>query len=267
MSSKLFELRKRLRKTFIVLCFFLLAIGSTLLVVASTLPSHLNESKAQSLTQEYEERYYEMSSESREEKELQIAALRTGKWPMRNAGILMCLVGATLLWAVVHLQLWNIDSLERLRTPKTRFGLVALASVSWLSLIPAFWLELADEYAQDDLRPHNNEMGHGVFLAMGVPLILLLWLTCSILYRYVVLKNVSLPATLWQRDCAKSRRNIALTLFYGGVFVGLGLLAILSSVYFVWSVPSELIGTYVVVSTWAGSLNCERSPDRMGAVR
>jgi hypothetical protein len=241
-----------------VVSLWLLALGAGIVLLgkAHTMAAHTDERKAQELTDRYEEGRIRMSPQERERREREIAALRTAKWRLYNLGIGICLAGATLAVGIVRFQLWDMYNLRAATTPRTRARLIALASVAWLALIPAFFLDLQDAYDQDDLMPHDD-VGHGMFLLLGVPIIVLIWLAATILCRFVVLRKVNLPARLWYVDYSMTYRSVGLTVFYGAMICLLAASVMLSALYFKWGIPSGLVGTYVMLSSRAGLLNRE----------
>jgi hypothetical protein len=234
-------------------CILGLGVGIALLGKAYTMAAHVDEREAQALTDSYEEGRIRMPLREREQRESQIAALRTAKWRLYNFGVCICLVGATLAVAIIRFRLWDVYNLRTATTPLTRLRLIALASAAWLSLIPAFFLDLQDAYDQDDLMPHDD-VGHGMFLVLGVPIIVVIWLFATLLCRFVVLRRVNLPARLWYGNYDRTHRRVGLTIFYGAMICLLAALVVLSSLYFKWGIPSGLVGIYVMLSSRAGLL-------------
>jgi hypothetical protein len=242
----------------LVLCAVALVVGVALLGKAYTMPAHVDERKAQQLTDSYAQRHFDMSPQERVQREGEIVNLRTAKWPLYNIGVSICLAAATFAVAIVRFRLWDMRNLKIATTPRTRLRLIGLASIAWLALIPAAFVEINDEFFQDDLFPHN---GYGVggtsglFLVTGVPLIVVIWTLATLICRFLVLRNVNLPATLWQAGYSRSSRNVALTVFYGAMIGLLAASVAWSAVYYIWAIPSGLIGIYVMLSSRAGLLS------------
>ncbi len=196
---------KTIGMTLVALCVVALAVGVALLSKAHTMSAHIDERKAQQLTQSYEEGYFDMSPQERKQRESEIVNLRTAKWKLYDTGVCICLVAATFAVAIVRFRLWDTSNLRIATTPQTRWRLIALASAAWLALIPAAFLEIRDEFVQDDLMPYNSYgVGgtSGLFLVTGVPLIVVIWMLGTLICRFLVLRNVNLPATLWQARSA-----------------------------------------------------------------
>ncbi len=239
----------------VVLCAVAFAVGVTLLCMAYTMSAHVDERRAQQLTESYEEGRFHMSPQEREQSEREIVSLRTAKWPLYNIGVCICLATATFAVAIARFRLWDMRNWKVITTPRTRWRLIALASAAWLALIPATFLEINDEFLQDDLMPHN---GYGVggtsglFLATGVPLIVVIWMLATLICRFVVLRSVNLPTTLWQASYPGQSRNVALAIFYGATMGLLAASVAWSAVYYIWGMPSGLIGIYVTLSSRAG---------------
>jgi hypothetical protein len=222
------------------------------------MPPHIDERKAQELTDSYEERHFDISPQERAQRESEIISLRTGKWSLYNIGVCMCLFAATFAVSIVRFRLWDIRNLKEATTPHTRWRLIALGSAAWLALIPTTLLEIGDEFLQDDLRPHNGYGAggtSGLFLVTQAPLIVMIWMLATFTCRFVVLRNVNLPAPLWYAGYSKSSRNVFLTVFYTAMIGLLATLVALSAVYFIWAIPSGLIGIYVMLSSRAGLLS------------
>jgi hypothetical protein len=229
--------------------------GVTLLLKASNVPPHVDEERAQRLATTYEEKYYDLSAKEREQQAQEIIDLRTSKWALRNLGVRLCLIGVTLALAIVWFRLWDLQNLRRMGTPQTKFSASILMFICWLGLILAFWFQLLDDFVQDDLRPHNNDQVFGLFLAIQVPAMLFIGLFSVFIYRYLIIRNASLPSVLWRSDYAASGRNVALTMVCVIFLIAMALILALSLQYFMWALPTEMVLMYVVLSTWAGLLN------------
>jgi hypothetical protein len=218
------------------------------------MPAHVDERTAERLTESYESRYFDASPEERVKREEEIAGLRTGKWKLRNMGVCICLVSLTLAVAIARFRLWDIRNLKTATTPKSALRLIGLASIAWLALIPASLIQLNDEYAQDDLRPHND-VGHGSFLVLGVPAIVITWALAAMICSFVIHRHGNLPANLWCGDRSRPYLNVGITIFFG-VLTALLVVAIEWSVgSFVWAVPSAMVGVYLALSSRAALLN------------
>jgi hypothetical protein len=239
----------------VLLCVVAFSVGIALLWTASTMPAHVDETRAQELTDIYDWGHFNISPQEREERENEIVSLRTAKWPLYNIGLCICLVAATLAVPIVRFRLWDMRNLKIATTPQTRWRLITLASAAWLALIPATFMELHDEYAQDDLMPHSGAPAVGIFWATGVPAIVVIWAFATLVCRFVVLRNANLPAALWCADYRRSYRRVSLNGFYGTM---IGLLVVFvagSAVYYIWAVPSGMVGIYVMLSSRAGLLS------------
>ena len=107
--------------------------------------------------------------------------------------------------------------------------------------------------------PHND-VGHGMFLLLGVPTIIVIWIFATLVCRFVVLRKAKLPARLWGVDHKRTYRSVGLTSLYGVMIGLLAVFTVLSAVYFKWGIPSELLGIYVLLSSRAALLNRDSSP-------
>src|SRR5258708_7288356 len=237
----------------VLLCILALGVGIALLGQAHTMSAHVDERKAQELTDSYEEGRYRMSPQEREQRESQIAGLRTAKWRLYNFGVCICLAGAALAVAIVRFRLWDIHNLRTATTPRIRLRLIALASAAWLALIPAFFLDLQDAYDQDDLMPHDD-IGHGMFLVLGVPIIIAIWLFATLICRFVVLRKVNLPARLLVRKLRQGVSRCGFDdLLWNYDLPACCFSSVLGAV-FQMGYP-EWIGRYVMLSSRAGLLS------------
>jgi hypothetical protein len=200
----------------VVLCVVAFGVGIALLGKAYSMSAHVDEPRAQELTERYDWGHFQMSPQEREQREREIAGLRTPKWSLYNIGVCICLAAVIFAVAIVRLRLWNMLNLRAATTPRTRWRLIALGSA--LALIPAIFIEIHDEYAQDDLTPQNGPgTGGAMFLLVGIPTIIVVWLLATLICRFVVLRNVNLPAALWYVDHTKTYRNVGLKVFYGAM--------------------------------------------------
>lgn len=252
------RLGKIVGRTLVLLCVVALGVGVALLGKAHTMSAHVDERKAQQLTDSYEQGHFDMPPQEREQRENEIVDLRTAKWRLYDIGVCLCLAAATFAFAIVRFRLWDIRNLKTATTPHTRWRLIALASAAWLALIPSFVLQLRDEYAQDDLRPHNGygaDGDTGLFLVTGVPLIIAIWMVATPICRFLVFRNVSLPATLWRADYSGTDSSLGLKLFYGAIIGLLAAFVVWSTAYDKWAIPSGLVGIYVMLSSRAGLLS------------
>jgi hypothetical protein len=202
----------------VALCVVAFGVGIALLGKAYTMSAHVDEPRAQELTERYDWGHFQMSPQEREQRESEIVGLRAPKWPLYNIGVCICLAAVIFAVAIVRFRLWDMHNLRAATTPRTRWRLIALGSAAWLALIPAIFIEIHDEYAQDDLTPQNGPgTGGGMFLLVGIPTIIVVWLLATLICRFVVLRNVNLPAGLWYVDHSKTYRNVGLKVFYGAM--------------------------------------------------
>jgi hypothetical protein len=237
------------------LCVIALVLGIAFIGIAHTMPAHVDEQKAHQLTDNYDQDYFAMSPQERVRRAGEIVNLRTAKWSLYNIGICICLVAATFAVSIIRFRLWDMRNLMTATTPRTRWRLITLGSAAWLALIPAFILEIHDEYKRDDLRPYDGYGAGGdsiVFLMTAAPFIILIWLSAALICRFVVLRSVDLPAGLWSAGYRTGCRNAGLTAFYGMMIALLVAFVALSAVYGKWAIPSGLVGIYVMLSSWAG---------------
>jgi hypothetical protein len=243
----------------VVLCVVAFSIGIALLAKAYTLSPHVDEPKAQELTDRYQREHFDMSLPEREQRASEIINLRTAKWLLYNIGVCLCLAAATFGIAIVRFRLWDMGNLKAATTPRTRSRLIALASAAWLALIPAFVLGLHDDYAQDDLMPLNGYgpgAESGLFLMTQAPLIIVIWMVATLICRFLVLGKVNLPVSLWCVDRGGGNyRSVILRGLYGVAIGLLFALVALCTLYFKWAIPSGLIGIYVMLSSRAGVLS------------
>jgi hypothetical protein len=232
--------------------------GIILLVVAHEMPAHSDEARATELTIQYEHRYTNGTPEEKKSIEQQIVSLRTSKWRFFDTGLAMCLIGLILLVAIIRFKLWDVRMFRFATTPRTRLGLLVLASGAWLTLLPASFLELENEYSRDDLTP-TIDTGHGGFLFFAAPFFVVTWIIIVLLGRFIVLRKATLPTNLWCWDSDRRHRSITFTLlcsFLGGV---LTLLIAWSVRAFPWALPSLIVGLYVIASTRAALLGRNRN--------
>src|SRR5437016_366282 len=108
--SRRFE--KEVGAAVVLLCVVVLGLGLALLGRAYTMPTHVDERKAHELTEIYEQGYYDMSPQEREQHANEIVGMRTAKWPLYNTGVCLCLVAATLAVPIVRFRLWDIRNLK-----------------------------------------------------------------------------------------------------------------------------------------------------------
>lgn len=233
----------------IALCVIGCAIGSTFLVWAHEMPAHTDEAHAADLTIQYEKIYINGSPEAKMSIEEQLVSLRTSKWKIHYAGLVMCLAGSTLLITVFRFKLWDIRKLRSATTPRSKFGLLTLASGAWLALAPTLILELEDEYVRDDLTP-TIDTGRGVEVLL-IPHFVLTGIMLILVGRFIVLRNAALPANLWCWDGDRRNRSIALTIFYGLLCGAIVVLIAISIAGLPWALPSLSVGLYVIASTRA----------------
>jgi hypothetical protein len=241
-----------------MLCVVAFSAGIALLGKACTMLAHVDEPKAQELTDKYQQEHFDMSPQEREQRASEIVNLRTAKWLLYNIGVCLCLGAATFGAAVVRFRLWDMNNLKTATTPRTRLRLIALTSAAWLALIPAFVLGLHDDYAQDDLTPldgYGPGAGSVLFLMSMAPLIIVICMVAALICRFLVLRKVNLPVSLWYADHGRTYRSMVLTGFYGLAICMLAALVALSALYFKWAIPSGLIGIYVMLSSRAGLLS------------
>jgi hypothetical protein len=179
----------------VVLSLFTVSVGIVLIVKAHDMPSHSDKRRAIELTKSYEQNYVTGALDRLEPVKHEIVALRTSKWRFYNTGLAMCLVSLPLLFAIFRFRLWDLRNLRAVETPRTRLVLLGLASCAWLALLPALQLQSDDDYAQDDLTP-TIDAGHGSLLVVGSELILITLIVLLAVGRFLILKNVLLPANL-----------------------------------------------------------------------
>lgn len=252
--------------TFTALCAAGFIVGIALLVAAYRLPAHSDEARATELTIQYEKHFLHSTPEVRASIERQIIPLRTSKWSFYNIGLLLCLTTPLLLAAIIRFKLWDIRMLRSATTPQTKLRLLLLASVAWLSLLPATLLELGDEFSQDDLTP-TIDTGNGAFVFILPPFFLTSWIIFMLAGHFVVLGKARLPANLWSWDSDRPFRSQIWTALYG--FLG-GIIVILILLSWWrrngWHLPGLFIGLYVIASTRAALVNRgEVSDEPLGA--
>jgi len=134
---------------------------------------------------------------------------------------------------------------------------LGIASIAWLALLPATQLQIGDEFAMDDFTPFTDT-GHGMFLVFGPPLFATIWIGTIVVGRFIVLRNVLLPADLWCWDGTRRRRSLVWTVFYGLLSALLIALVGFSTFTFPWSLPTWILGLYVILSTRAALVNCSQ---------
>ena len=238
----------------VALCLVATGVGIALLVMAHGMPSHTDERRAAELTRLYEQNYVKLTPEQREPAKQEIIALRTSKWKLYNAGLGTCLVSPLLLFAMLRFGLWDVRNLRAAKTPRTRLGLLGLASAAWLALLPALQLQSDDEYAQDDLTP-TIDTGHGSLWIVGPKWFLLILIVMLAFGRFFVLRRVLLPANLWCWDSVRPYRSLVLSSFYGLLGGVLVVLIVWSASNFSWALPSLMVGLYVILSSRAALIN------------
>jgi hypothetical protein len=237
----------------VVLSLFTISVGIGLIVKARGMASHTDERRAAELTRLYEQNYVR-APDQLEPVKREIVALRTSKWRLYNAGVAICLVTPLLLLAILRFRLWDVRNLRSVKTPRTRLGLLGLASCAWLALLPALLLQSDDEYAQDDLTP-TIDTGHGSILVVGSELILVALIVLLAFGRFLVLRNVLLPANLWCWDGARPYRSAILSAIYGLLGCVFIIVIVWSANNFSWALPSLMIGLYVILSSRAALIN------------
>jgi hypothetical protein len=119
------------------LCLVAAIAGIACLIVAHGMPAHVDERRAGQLTGLYEHDYSSKTDEQRKPIEQEMASLRTSKWKLYHAGLVLSLVSTVLLYAWYRFKLWDLRNLKHAETPCTRLSLLALASGAWLTLVPA----------------------------------------------------------------------------------------------------------------------------------
>jgi hypothetical protein len=240
----------------VALCLVSISVGSALLVTAHNTPAHTDERRADELARLYEQNYAS-NPERLEPIRQQIAALRTSKWNLYDAGLDMCLLSATLLFGVVRFRIWDLRNLRTVGTPRSRLGLLGLASIALLALLPALQLQSDYEYVRDDLAP-AIDTGRGTILFLGTGLFLLLWIPMMVVGRFLVLRHASLPSNLWCWDNTQHYRSVILTTFFGLVVALLAILLVWSANNFPWAIPSLLVGVYVILSSRAALVSADK---------
>ncbi|MCP4616557.1 MAG: hypothetical protein GY844_08960 [Bradyrhizobium sp.] len=243
----------------ITLCAAAFVAGTALLITAHGMLAHTNESRAIELTIRYERLYVNGTQEDKTAVEREIASLRTPKWKLYNAGLTMCLTAPILLIAIYRFRLWDVRMLRYAVTPRSRMSLLVLAGAAWLALLPAFVLELHDEYARDDLTP-TMDTGHGSAVMAAPTFFATTLFVLTAFGRYVVLRNARLPANLWSWDEQQPRRSLAWTIFYGLIACALVVLIAGAASGSPWFLPSLIVGLYVIASTRAALLNGDGRP-------
>jgi hypothetical protein len=241
--------------TFTALCAAGLIVGIALLVAAYRLPAHSDEARARELTIQYEHHFLDSTPEVRDSIEQKIIPLRTSYWSFYRIGLVLCLTTPMLLAAIIRFKLWDIRMLRFATTPQTRLRLLLLASVAWLSLLPAILQETADEFTQDDLT-WAIDTGNGMFAFVLPPFFLITWIVSMLVGRFIVLRKAKLPANLWSWDSDRPSRSLVWTVLYGFLAGIIAILVLLSWWYRNgWYLPGLLVGLYVTVSTRAALLN------------
>lgn len=234
---------------------FLLAgcLGGGLLYKSSGMPSHMDMQRASQLTISYEASYGSWTSEERLIAEREVVALRTPKWALFNAGLSLCFLSLVGLLAIVRFRLWNVHNSTAATTPSTRWRFLALAAVAWLAFVFAWPMEIGRILQQDDLTPTSDAFAPAIISSLPILLLFLPFLL--LIGRFVVLRNVALPASLWLWDASRQRRSLLWTIFYG-LFAGLTLIgAVLSLIAAPWFFPSMALALYLLLSTRAALLN------------
>jgi hypothetical protein len=239
-------------------CLMGCAVGIALLVIAHRMPAHTDEARATELTIQYEQNYMGTPVEQ-DAIEQKIAALRTSKWKLYNAGLPICLTTLLLLIAILRFKLWDVRMVRSATTPLTRLRLLGLASGAWLALFPAILLQLEDEYGQDDLTPTMGA-GPGAFLYLWLAFVMIAWIVIVLAGRFIVLRKTLMPARLLLWNNNGPRRTLIWTAVYG-LFGGILVILIALSVRaFPWGLPSLIVGLYVVASSRAALLNHSQNP-------
>jgi len=236
------------------LCLVATGAGITLLFIAHGMPSHTDERRATHLTALYEQNYIKLTPEEREPAKQEIIALRTSKWKLYDAGLNICLVSPLILFAILHFKLWDLRNLGAVKTPRTRIGLLGLASGAWLALLPALQLQSDHDYAQDDLTP-AMDTGHGSLWIVGPKLSLLVLMILLTLGRFVVLRSVLLPANLWCWNSGRPYHSLIWSVLYGLLASMFAVLIVWSVSNFSWALPSLMVGLYVILSSRAALTN------------
>jgi len=242
------------------LCAIGFAAGIALLAVAYGMPAHSDEPRATRLTIQYEQNYLSATPEQKASIQREISSLRTSKWERFNAGLVLSLTALVGLIAIIRFKLWDVRMLRSATTPRTRSRLLGLASVAWLSLLPALLFELDDEYTQDDLTP-TIDTGHGAFLVDGPIFFITIWMVILLVGRFV-LRNACLPANLWIWNRDRQYFSVAWTILYGvlGGIIAALILFTWSTRAVGWGLPSLTIGLYVIASTRAALLSRNLQP-------
>jgi hypothetical protein len=242
----------------VVICFAAFGLGVVLLGASSKMAAHIDEQKAQSLSEFYAANHFQMYPEERELRANEIIGLRTRKWALYNIGVSICLIVATLAIPIIRFRLWDIANLKSATTPRTRWRLVVLAGIAWWWLVPASVFEVYDDYAQDDLTwlDGYGPGGGSVIILFGeAPLIIGGWIIATLVCRFVVLRKVNLPVALWDSDYDWNYRSVGLVGFYRVMIGSLIILTACAAIYFKWATPAGLVGIYVLLSSRAGLLN------------
>jgi hypothetical protein len=229
-----------------LICIATAGMGLFLVIKANGMPAHSDKTVANHLTRSYEENRTKMSGTQRSKLETQIASLRTSKWALETVGRSLTITSVLLLLGIFWFRLINISNSSRVTTPRTRGGLLTLASVAWLALVPAIQIQIETEYEQDDFLP-TTDTGHGTFLVFGVPIIVVTWIFVLLIVYFGALRRAALPVNLWRWD-RTYHCTISTVVF--GVFICLLVAAICwAEAHFVWGLPTLMIGIYIALST------------------
>lgn len=185
-----------LRGLLLLICFVLAVSGGELLYQSSQLSPWTDEAKVEEV-QSWPapgevsgpgyKAYYQRWAHA-------IDSLRTQKWPLKDAGATLLMLGLGLAASVFVLGINTGDDLRRLKTPRSRWAIYGLGALGWFG----YWASTAAALIQGFNRFEFPTWADTLFVPMiyiaGVAVVG--WIALSIT-ALVFLPRAQLPAPLW----------------------------------------------------------------------
>lgn len=230
----------------------LAAVGTMLMLWASTLPEYTDPARASELQatsligiedhNAFLGQWYE-----------DMEAIRTDKWPINDLGRGLIAISLYFFIAMSALRYSRLRDFQKLHSPRNRWHFLAMGSAIWLGLIPAFY----HYYGENGVRGYYHQHADSLAIPLGgSTAFVLTTLPIAIgIGALLLIPMGRLPTRLWIWCPDKLVRAWGWTFFYG-LFAALFTILLVDAVIFgrFIDILLGMIALYLTLSARAATL-------------
>lgn len=228
----------------------LVATGLVLVVWAAATPEYIDAARANELRSILAPG----SQEERDQWFRDMAALRTNKWPLHDAGCGLATLGISVLAVISWFGLRDIQNFRRMSTPQSGWRFLLLGSVIWLAFLPVMAFAVIEDVTRG-YAPHWAD-------SIGIPLagigasILVPWPFLVLIGWLVFLWGASLPVPLWIWNKQRKWQSVFWTILCALLALPLSLMILLTAIYGPFlAIPLFIVGLYLVLAARAAAIS------------